>query len=512
MANKYKLKLTKLDFVSPVDVPAQETARVLLMKRGGDLEMPFAEVKKLSDELGLVFCWAFTSKVAGADYHDLQGDAIDPDFMSACAAFMDGARAVDTMHDGVQKGSVTFGMPMTPEIAKAFFGIEVDTVGFMVAIRPSPEDYAKFKSGKFTGVSIAGMGERTPLAKRGVAKMSVLTDAVDGHQHALDCCDPADEWCGDRLSTTFQLSEGATEPHSHAWIFDETTGAITIALDSGHTHAVSAVVPTDVIAAYLADETADAAEMAAPVEPDDTEPARETTITVIAARAPRNSTRPTPAQKVKTMPNANTDADKIAELTKRAGLIRNLSTTEHALWKSLDGEAAEEFIAKSVADRAPMIAEFAKADDVIYKAIDGTTYTKARADLARLHKMADDERTLRLDGEFAKRAGEMFASVKCDDNSHVDLLKAIDGIADGTKREAVMKTVTMLVATSRLGKSAAGIGGSSTPAVSAPATELDTLIAKHAVDNKISISKATNAVLDTPEGARLYAAIPVPRA
>lgn len=165
---RYKLKLKRLDFVSPVDQPAQETAKVLLMKRkGGEIERAFAEVKKLSDELGLVFCWAFTSKAAGEDYYDLHGDNIDPDFIKVCAEFMEGARAVDTMHDGVQKGGVTFGMPMTPEIAKAFFGIDVDTIGFMVAIKPSAEDYAKFKSGEYTGVSIAGIGEREQLtAKR----------------------------------------------------------------------------------------------------------------------------------------------------------------------------------------------------------------------------------------------------------------------------------------------------------------------------------------------------------
>lgn len=160
---KYLLKLTRLDFISPVDAPAQETAKVLLIKRKGEVDGR-ANVVKISEELGLVFCWAFTSKAAGADYYDLHGDKIDEDFVAAAASFMERGGVTDEMHDGSPDGRVVFAMPMTPDIAKAF-GVQTDTVGLMVALKPSPEVFAKFKSGEYTGVSIQGMGERVEARK-----------------------------------------------------------------------------------------------------------------------------------------------------------------------------------------------------------------------------------------------------------------------------------------------------------------------------------------------------------
>ncbi len=221
MPPRYRLKLNRLDFISAVDQPAQETAKVLLIKRR-DVK-GFARVAKVDDELGLVFLWAFTSTNAdGSDYYDLQGDSVT-DFVKAAADFMEGARAVDTMHDGKQSGSVVFAMPMTPEIAKAF-GVDTKQSGLMVAIKPSPDDLAKFKSGEFTGVSIAGLGTREPLEKRRVRKESVLTSETDGHQHSLDLDAPSDSWC-DSYSTSYQNAEGEQGGHSHAWIFDRVTGA-----------------------------------------------------------------------------------------------------------------------------------------------------------------------------------------------------------------------------------------------------------------------------------------------
>lgn len=175
--SKFLLKLTRLDFISPVDSPAQETAKVLLIKRKGEIDGS-ANVVKISDELGLVFCWAFTSKSAGADYYDLHGDTIDPDFVAAAASFMERGGVTDEMHDGSPDGRVVFAMPMTPEIAKAF-SIETDTVGLMIALKPSPEVFAKFKSGEYTGVSIQGMGERVEARKS--ITVPVEIDAVAAH-------------------------------------------------------------------------------------------------------------------------------------------------------------------------------------------------------------------------------------------------------------------------------------------------------------------------------------------
>jgi hypothetical protein len=57
MAPRYKLKLKRLDFISAVDTPAQETATAVMLKgRAGAAEITArARVVKTSDELGLVF-------------------------------------------------------------------------------------------------------------------------------------------------------------------------------------------------------------------------------------------------------------------------------------------------------------------------------------------------------------------------------------------------------------------------------------------------------------------------
>lgn len=163
----YKLKLTSLKYVSSVDTPAQETAVARLLKRGTGLKIATtARVAKLSDELGLVFGWALTTKAAGAEYYDLQGDnVLEDDLIKVAAEWMSGGGAADTMHDREQDGRAIFCMPMTTEVAKAVYGDKIGgdlgTYGLLVAIKPSAEDFAKFKSGELTGFSIDGTGERT---------------------------------------------------------------------------------------------------------------------------------------------------------------------------------------------------------------------------------------------------------------------------------------------------------------------------------------------------------------
>jgi Putative phage serine protease XkdF len=179
MAPRYRLKLSKLDFISAVDTPAQETATALLIKRGAKDDIALtARAIKINDELGLVFGWAFTSQVDGAPYHDLQGDAIDEEFVKAAMDFMiDGGGASDEMHDSNPTGRVVFAMPLTAEIAKSF-GIQTDTTGLMVAIKPSAAVLQKFKSGELTGFSIAGAGERV-LVGKGVWSTSTVDDFPD---------------------------------------------------------------------------------------------------------------------------------------------------------------------------------------------------------------------------------------------------------------------------------------------------------------------------------------------
>ena len=185
MSERYRLKLRSLKFISAVDEPAQETAKVVLTKRAGGgfrIKEAQANVVKLNDELGLVFGWAFTSTVKGKQYYDLQGDNVisDDEMIKAALEFVEDGAVADEMHDERDRGGrVAFIMPMTPDVAKAF-NIETDTTGLMIAMRPPPDVFKRFKSGEYTGFSIAGEGERETVkaAKNSPAVVNIAPDIL----------------------------------------------------------------------------------------------------------------------------------------------------------------------------------------------------------------------------------------------------------------------------------------------------------------------------------------------
>lgn len=242
---RYRLKLRSLSFISAVDRPAQETATALLMKRAsGELDLSSsARVIKTDDALGLVFAWAWTSTVDGEPYHDLQGDAIDDgdDMIKVAAEFMSGPRTTDLMHDERGDGQVVFAMPMTKEIAKAF-GVETTTSGLMVAIKPSAEVFARFKSGELTGLSIGATGVREPLEKSAPVRKGARLTAPDdtGHSHLVE----ADLPSGHTGSGEMIVASGAGYSGYHCHPFARNDdGSITIGAAMGHTHTLEGAKP-----------------------------------------------------------------------------------------------------------------------------------------------------------------------------------------------------------------------------------------------------------------------------
>lgn len=180
MGAKYRLKLKSLRFVSPVDQPAQETAKVVLTKRSKGFRFTKdVEIVKVDEEMGLVFGWALTDHADGEEYFDLQGDNVvaDDGLIKAAKEWVESGARSDEMHDGIASGSCPFVMPMTPDVAKAF-GISTDTTGLMVGMRPPPDVFAKFKTGEYTGFSIEGQGEREAVKAAPLTAGSVVTDAA----------------------------------------------------------------------------------------------------------------------------------------------------------------------------------------------------------------------------------------------------------------------------------------------------------------------------------------------
>jgi len=125
-------------------------------------EVSTSKIIKVDDSLGLVFGYGMVCSKGGEEYFDTQGDAITEKAMvEAACDFMLHSRVSGDMHkagaDGKaeQDGQVVFAFPLTADIAKAF-GIATDTLGLMVAVKPSSDVFAKFKSGEYSGFSIGG--------------------------------------------------------------------------------------------------------------------------------------------------------------------------------------------------------------------------------------------------------------------------------------------------------------------------------------------------------------------
>lgn len=114
------------------------------------------QIAKVDESLGLVFGFAIVSKVDGEPYHDVQGDYIPEDAMlKAGADFMANSRVAKEMHAGDKIGEVVFAFPLTEDIAKSL-DITTKKTGLLIAMKPSAEVLAKFRSGEFAGFSIGG--------------------------------------------------------------------------------------------------------------------------------------------------------------------------------------------------------------------------------------------------------------------------------------------------------------------------------------------------------------------
>jgi hypothetical protein len=538
---RYRLKLSKLQFCSLVDQPAQPHARTLLIKRApaGDKIKAEARFVKASDELGLAFFWAFTStNPDGSDHFDLQGDNIDQEFIKAAMDFMvDGGGAVDEMHSNRPgAGRVVFAMPMTPEIAKAF-GVVTKTSGLMIAIKPGADQLAKLKDGTYNGVSIGGLGEREAIKRLAknhlfarVLKEAVLTSETDGHQHALDLDEPTSEW-REMYTTSYQLVEGANASHAHTWTFDTATGVITLGSDSGHTHTLDAVVPPDVLAAYLAldaaedaknerlaaapcpvmDDPSDGVPMAMPVE----ESSGATVVVQVNARAPQSKSTPrTPVRTVKAQPET-----KPMNLAKMLAAILAMTPSQQAHVAKLAPEEVEPFFTKSSTERAAILKSADDEDGVIFKGeVSGIEVRKsdgskvlelAKQNEATASTLAKREAEIEK-ADIRKQAAEDFGGMPGDDDTHDFIVASLRKGGDPVKAAKAMETLTGMRNETKIGKRAPGLGGIDSPSVVTKQSaylDLEKGLLPFCAEKHISVTKAWTDGLDafsaTPAGSAL---------
>lgn len=442
---KYRLRLKRLDFISAVDTPAQETATALLLK-GRDSEAQITAtarvVKTSSDELGLVFGWALTVKADGAEYFDLHGDNIvEEDLIRVAAEFMANGGATDQQHDFERDGRVVFAMPLTAEVAKSF-DIQTDTTGLMVAIKPSAEVFAKFKSGEYTGFSIAGVGEREPVEKSKDGDITV----ADLHARIAVLESNA------RKTVTRLDADSASLLAASPWLKNES---------------------------LVAD--------------------LESRISVLECAA-HKSTQPQPVNN----PEVKMDT-KIVVLTdaQHAHYAKLAPADAEAFLAKSDAERAVVMVEVEKANAV----EYTSEDGIVYRKSDDPRLISMAKQLDESKRVAKAESAARELVELKKRAADTIGKVAGSDDCHVALLKAVESIEDDKLRGeaiAALKSANEFAAQS---ETAPGLNPGGEPKLADATAEYDALVTETAKSLGGDRSKAADAVLKTKRGKELYAAI-----
>ena len=114
----------------------------------------------------VVYGFASVAKVNGQPVVDLQGDIIDPaELEKAAMEYMLEHRDSGVMHAGQVVGKAFASLVTTPELTQALFGIETDTVGWLLGVKYSDESvFKRVVKGELPMFSIEGSADRQEVA------------------------------------------------------------------------------------------------------------------------------------------------------------------------------------------------------------------------------------------------------------------------------------------------------------------------------------------------------------
>lgn len=348
--------------------------------------------------------------------------------------------------------------------------------------------------------------ETSQTEKRGDL-ISVLTSEVNGHQHGIRFFVEEGEL---GMYVMYASSDGAENSHDHMVVRDA-AGNFVMSSNEGHTHELD----QEEVSAALMDfmtKREEAVEKGLRLTGDEL-----AALTKDASNEPAGSAGENVGTGEDDMSDENktqADLEAMTKRAERAEAIAKMSSDVRSHFDALDAAGQDAFLAKSEADQAADIAKAADANAEVYKANDGSVYTKADdprlvamaksrdADAAKLAKAEEEA----ADAKLEKRAAEL-EHIPGDVDTRKAMLKSIDGIEDETQRDAAL--TALKAQNDALGKAfvETGVSGrtSETGEDNSAEAELDELAKKHAEDNSVSIAKAMTAVLETPKGAELYA-------
>lgn len=295
-----------------------------------------------------------------------------------------------------------------------------------------------------------------------VAKRAALTTSVDGHSHIVSL----DYGNGEINAGETSYVDG----HSHPWVRRE-DGTIMIGEARGHTHGVAEFGKVDKGELDMTDKTTN-----------------------------KSAEGQAEADRIK---------DLEAQLAK-ANAIAGLSGDDRAHYDALDAAGKDAFLAKSADDRKADIQKAAEGKAVVYKAADGTEYTKADDPrLVALAKARDEDRKELQAAN--KRAAEVELRKRAEGLGHLpgsvddvmEMLRAIDAIPNEDARKRSLDALTAQNTALSTAFKSVGHNASAPEAGSAEA-ELDNLAKAYAKDKGVSEAVAYDEVLKTARGQELY--------
>lgn len=353
----------------------------------------------------------------------------------------------------------------------------------------------EFEIGEISSVDRpAQPGAKAVMFKRDepqVEKALAVTTINAGHAHTLISTGHAGAEHREG-TTSYDSGMPGEEGHSHSWITDE-SGNFIIADAAGHGHGLAALITKN---ENISPEEDPLADLLSKGKHSASEKSEDNTMTDEEKKQQADLEKSVAEQTARAE-----KAERLAEL--------NDSEKEHL--STLEGDSADEFLAKSAEDRKSEIEEMAKADAVIYTDLDGTEYRKS--DDARFVTMAkkfDAERKTRMeiekkaaDAELAK-AAESLSHLPGEDEDRIALMKGISLLGDEDKASA-MKCLN--ASEKAMSKGFESLGTSSAPKGSESYDDALGAIAKSLREKDPTLTEAQAMVkaMESDEGLRIYA-------
>lgn len=347
-----------------------------------------------------------------------------------------------------------------------------------------------FKIDEISGVDKpAQKGAKSVIMKRAeepVRKGAVLTSNDDGHSHLIYCLDESGG------TTSYSQMVNEESGHSHPYVITP-EGKIVIGEAEGHSHEALVFGKVEELADIIKNLT-------------------------LTKENPMTKEEIEALNKKHSDELAKRDADiakNSAELTKATKLAA-MNDLQKAHYSSLPEAEKDVFLTKSADEQTAIIKNLEGANPVVYKAADGSEFRKNDDPrLVAMAKSADDNAKIAKaatekfeKAELEKRAVEIFKNSPGTVEQKGAMLKALESIPDETVRKAALESAKAGDDALAAAYTRKGAGGGKDVDNTA-ATQLESRAKKYETDNKVSYVKAYDAVIQTPEGAKLYDQITV---